>query len=362
MEDLHLNVQLLRARVPNLTIAARAAGLRPATVSNLCTGKIPVGRAEVRTLVQLAALAGCTLDELIIRGSTYGVIETGIKTIDLLSPLVRGGIAGLVSRPGVGQLATVAELLYRLRRIGYRTLYRRSEQQAAGLADVLDQADVVYDFPADAAAEIRTRAASREPIVLAADRELVSSGELQRLRELVAEEGLPPFTVLLFDASGEAADEELPFGPLDTYLKFDSDLAARRLYPPVDPVASTSVILEGAQLEPLHTAIQQRARKTLRRYREWRPLVEARGFDTLPEGERAAYTRGARLEAYLSQPYYIAEPYTGKPGAWLTLHETLEDVRRILEGDADDTAPEMIAFTGRLRLSKDEGGAENGSL
>lgn len=56
MEDLQLNVPLLRRRVPNLTVAAKAAGLRPATVSNLCTGKIPVGRAEVRTLVILASI------------------------------------------------------------------------------------------------------------------------------------------------------------------------------------------------------------------------------------------------------------------------------------------------------------------
>ena len=68
-EELQLNVPLLRRRVPNLTTAAREAGLRAATVSNLCTGKIPVGRAEVRTLVALANLAGCSLDELIIRGS-----------------------------------------------------------------------------------------------------------------------------------------------------------------------------------------------------------------------------------------------------------------------------------------------------
>src|SRR3954447_22344936 len=114
-DELLLNVPLLRRRVPNLTVAARSVGLRAATVSDLCTGKIPVGRAEVRTLVGLASLAGCSLDELILRGGMAGLIETGIKVIDLFRPLVRGGTAGCIARPGVGQMAVLAEVLRRLR-------------------------------------------------------------------------------------------------------------------------------------------------------------------------------------------------------------------------------------------------------
>ena len=90
MENIRLNVSLLRRRVPNLTSAARDVGLRPATVSNLCTGKIPVGRAEVRTMVALAELAQCSLDELILRGENVEMIETKIKTLDLFAPIVKG--------------------------------------------------------------------------------------------------------------------------------------------------------------------------------------------------------------------------------------------------------------------------------
>src|SRR5690348_1747389 len=108
-DSLRLNVALLKRRVPNLSAAARSIGLRPATVSDLCTGKIPVGRAEVRTLVGLSSLAGCSLDDLVLRGSTTGMLETGIKPLDLLAPLVRGGVAGLVARPNVGQLVLLAE-------------------------------------------------------------------------------------------------------------------------------------------------------------------------------------------------------------------------------------------------------------
>src|SRR5262245_22596357 len=109
-QQFRLNVALLRRRVPNLSATARSIGLRPATVSDLCTGKIPVGRAEVRTLVGLSALAGCSLDDLVLRGPSMGMLETGIKPLDLLAPLVRGGVAGLIARPNVGQLVLLAEL------------------------------------------------------------------------------------------------------------------------------------------------------------------------------------------------------------------------------------------------------------
>lgn len=122
-EELQLNVPLLRRRVPNLTTAAREAGLRAATVSNLCTGKIPVGRAEVRTLVALASLAGCSLDELIIRGSGVRMIETGVKALDLLAPVVRGGTVGFVARPNMGQLVMLAELMLRMKKRGFATVF-----------------------------------------------------------------------------------------------------------------------------------------------------------------------------------------------------------------------------------------------
>ena len=81
---LQLNVPLLRRRVPNLSAVARSVGLRPATVSDLCTGKIPISRAEVRTLVGLAALASCSLDDLVLRGGLTGMLETGADPADIV--------------------------------------------------------------------------------------------------------------------------------------------------------------------------------------------------------------------------------------------------------------------------------------
>ncbi|WP_240041343.1 hypothetical protein [Paenibacillus ginsengarvi] len=353
MDELQLNVPLLRRRVPNLTAAARAAGLRPATVSNLCTGKIPVGRAEVRTVAILAALAGCTLDELIIRGSAASVIETGIKTLDLFAPLVRGGTAGIVARPGMGQLVMLSELFRRFRRErGYATVLWRPRDDSPGIEDVLAESETVCLAQEEVYATVSALRDDRD-VLLGADRSVVLSGEMMALRERLQEAGSRPVTIVLVDTRGESMDEDVPYGPLDTMWRFDADMSARTMYPAVDPVASTSTILEGAQLEAAHLAIQQRARKLLRRYRELRSLVQARGEAKLPEAELATYRRGERLEAFLTQPFHVAEAYTKRPGEWTALADTLDGVRRIMDGAADGTDVRRLKYIGRLELEPD---------
>lgn len=346
-DDIQLNVSLLRRRVPNLTKAARSVGLRPATVSNLCTGKTPVGRAEVRTLVALASLAGCSLDELIIRGHGIGMIETGIKVLDLFAPLVRGGTVGFVARPRMGQLVLLAELFHRMKKREFTTIFLMPEEKTIGIEEVENEADVTCHSLDEAYQTIASYQDERD-ILLAADRMTVLSGDILTLREKVKESGSRPVTLALVDSRGDAVDEETPYGPLDTLWRFDIDLVTRALYPAVDPVFSTSTILEGAQLEATHLSIQQRARKLLRRYKELRSLVMAGGIEKLPDLDRITYHRGQRLEAFLSQPFYVAEDFTKKRGEWLTVQETLEDIRRILDGIADDKNIEELSFIGRL--------------
>lgn len=350
MEELHLNVSLLRAKIPNLTVAARSAGLRPATVSNLCTGKIPVGRAEVRTLAALASLAGCTMDELVIRGNPPSMLETGIKVLDLMAPLVKGGSIGLVARQNIGQLTLLSELFYRLNTLDYATVFWNPEAYTKGIDELLQEADAVGTTSVEIYERILQCAKSGE-VILGADRAMVLSGEMFDLEEKLKSSGIRPITKILVDVSGNAVDEELPFGPLDTFLRFDPELTTRGLFPAVDPVASTSVMLEGAQLEPPHLSIQQETRKLMRRYRDLRPLVLYRGEEKLPDSERILFKRGQRLEAYLSQPFFIAEPFTKKKAEWIPLRETLQDVRTILDGGADHVPVESIHFNGRLNVN-----------
>jgi F-type H+-transporting ATPase subunit beta len=348
MENLRLNVALLRRRVPNLTSAARSVGLRPATVSNLCTGKIPVGRSEVRTLVALASLAECSLDELIIRGEMVEMIETGIKTIDLFAPLAKGGTNGLVARPGMGQLVILAELFHRLKKVGYSTILLKPEGEHPELKDVLDDVEVVSQS-IEEVYEAIAQTSKNKDIVFAADRSHVVTGEIYRLQEKLQDVGIDSVTTFLVDLKGEVVDEDLPYGPLETLWQFDADLAARYKYPAVNPIYSTSSVLEGAHLDQVHLTVQQRAKKLLRRYRELRSLVNTNGVDKLPSSEIQTYKRGERLEAYLTQPFYVAEAFTGKKGESVNLQDTLNDVRKILDGSTDSNDVEQLNYIGRLQ-------------
>ncbi len=346
-EEIQLNVPFLRRRVPNLTTAARSVGLRPATVSNLCTGKIPIGRAEVRTLAILASLANCTMDELIIRGSGGGMLETGIKSLDLFAPLVRGGTIGLIARPGMGQLVLLQELMHRLKPLDIATVFWAPKKRDKAIEEVITEADVTCQTLDEVYNSVVSLREERD-VLLGADREVVISGEWFALQEKLKESGSRHVTLILVDTRGEAVDEESPYGPLDTLWRFDMDLIGRGYYPAIDPIYSTSVLSEGAYLDTAHITIQHKAKKLLRRYRELRSLVLARGIAKLPEAEASIYRTGERLEAFLTQPFFIAEPFTGRPGNWVPFMDTLDGVRRILEGAADKTEPAELTYIGRL--------------
>ncbi|MFG6119888.1 ATP synthase beta subunit C-terminal domain-containing protein [Thalassobacillus sp. B23F22_16] len=348
MEDLRLNVALLRRRVPNLTSAARSVGLRPATVSNLSTGKIPVGRAEVRTLVALASLAECSLDELIIRGEKVEMIETGIKALDLLAPLTKGGTIGLVARPGMGQLVILSEVFYRLRQQGHATVLWKPDDNQQGVNDILDAAETVVESIKEAYEHI-AQLGTQQQVLFAADRSHVLTGEIQELQERLLNIGMDSVTTFLVDLKGEAVDEDLPYGPLETLLQFDADLAARHMFPAINPVYSTSSVLEGAHLDQTHLTIQKRSQKLLRRYRELRSIVNVKGLDSLPATEKQTYKRGELLEAYLTQPFYVAEEFTGQKGETVSLKETLEDVRKILDGASDTKNVKELSYVGKMK-------------
>lgn len=347
MNNLKLNVPLLRKLVPNLTTAARSVGLRPATVSNLCTGKIPIGNAEVRTLVALAQLAGCSIDELLIYQDDTRMIETGIKIIDLLSPIVLGGVVGLVARLGSGQISMCAELCYRMNLSGCITILWKPNVDEMRINSIIS--NVRYTCSSlDEIYECLSALNNEQRVLIVADRAVVLSEELMTLHEYMENNNTLVITTVLIDVIGEAIDEDVPYGPLDALLKFDYTLSKRGIYPAIDPIYSSSTLVEDDILEKEHLSTQKQARKLLRRYRELNIIVSLKGEKTLKEMDMVAYARGKRLEAFLSQPLYTLEPVTHKKGEWLKIKETLEDVRSILDGAVDDLDPQLLSYIGRL--------------
>lgn len=345
MESIHLNVALLRRRVPNLTKAARSVGLRPATVSNLCTGKIALGRTEVRTLVALASLAECSVDELIIRGEKFEMIETGIKTIDLFAPLAKGGTAGLVARPGMGQLVVLAEIFRRLKKEGYYIVMLQPEGDHPEVSDITDDVDSIH-LTIDEAEKAVVQASKTHEVIFVSDRSHVQNGSIYQLQEKWA--GEASVTTFLVDLKGEAVDEDLPYGPLETLWQFDMDLSVRHMYPAIHPIYSTSSVLEGANLGQEHFSTQQKAQKVLRRYRELKSIVRASGVDHLSDADTQLFKRGEKLESYLTQPFFVAEAFTGVKGTHVPMKKMLTDVRKITDGGYDHKGVEEFAMVGSL--------------
>ena len=348
-DHLQLNVALLRRRVPNLTVAAKTAGLRPATVSNLCTGKVPVGRAEVRTLVTLANLANCTLDELIIQEKGGAdMLETGIKVIDLFAPMVKGGAIGFVARPGMGQLVVLGELFYRLKRKGFQTVFLLLDEKPEHIEDVLTEADFYSSNNQEVYSKV-IELLKDGNVLLGVDRKKFLTEEFYDMQQELDSNSPNSVTYAIVDTSGEAVDEDLPYGPLESLWKFDMDLAVRSFFPAIDPVTSTSTVLEGLHLEEDHLDLQQKARKILRRYKELRYLVNQFGKERLSDEDALLFSRGERLEAYLTQPFYVAEPFTKKQGESLTIKEILVYVRKIVEGSMLEKEVKDLMYIGKIK-------------
>jgi len=345
MDDIRLNVALLRRKVPNLTTAAKSIGIRPATVSNLCTGKIDLGKAEVRTLVGLATLANCSIDELIIRGEKMNMIETQIKTLDFFAPLVKGGTTGIVARPGMGQVVILAELMHRFKDSDYTTVFLLPKMNHPELEGTTELADIVTTTIEKTFSELTSQSGE---VIFITEKSYIVSGELLDLQEKLVANRVHNITTILVDLSGEVVDEEMPYGPLETLWQLDADLATRHQYPAIHPIYSTSSILEGIDLDQRHFNLRQRAQKLLRRYRELRSIVTVHGMEKIPASELQTYERGERLEAYFTQPFFVAESLTGQQGKVVSLSQTLQDVEHILDGKADRFSVEELRFSGSL--------------
>ncbi|RLQ96223.1 P-loop NTPase family protein [Falsibacillus albus] len=347
MNQLKLNVSLLRRKVPNLTSAAKTVGLRPATVSNLCTGKIPIERAEVRTLAALAELAKCSLDELLIKSKDGEMIETGIKIIDFFAPIVKGGNIGCVARPGMGQLVVLGEVLTRVDKKETCTIAYFQNENGPGIDDVLHAAEIICQTMDDVFQEAVSEGKKRD-IFLAMDRSVIESGEYFSLQEKLEEQNIQPVTFFLADPRGEAVDENEPYGPLESLWQFDAELISRRYYPAINPIYSTSTILEGSYVDQHHMILQQKAKKLLRRYRELRFLISANTNANLSQDDKEIFERGQRLEAYFTQAFYVAEEFTKIKGTNVHLKDVLYDVQRILNGDTDHAKVDKLMYIASL--------------
>jgi len=317
---------------------------------------------------------------------SVSVLETGIKVIDLLAPYSRGGKIGLFGGAGVGKTVLIQELIHNVatRHGGYSIFTgvgERSregndlwnEMNASGVAaktamvfgqmnetpgvrmrvglsgltmaeyfrdvahqDVLLFIDNIFRF-VQAGSEVSTLL-GRMPSAVGYQPTL--AGEMGDLQERIT--STKDGSITSVQAVYVPADDLTDPAPATTFTHLDSTtvlsrrVAEQGLYPAVDPLSSSSRILEPDIVGERHYEIARRVQEILQQYSELQDIIAILGMEELSEEDRRVVFRARKIQRFLSQPFHVAEKFTGIPGAYVPLEETLRGFRMIIDGEMDD--------------------------
>jgi F-type H+-transporting ATPase subunit beta len=321
------------------------------------------------------------------------LIETGLKAIDLLCPFVRGGKTGLFGGAGVGKTVLLMEFVDAIAvahegfavfaGVGERIREGHELWQQFAEAQLLDKTVMVFG-QMDSAPGVRLRVPhaalsvaehfrdqQKTDVILLVDNifRYVQAGmevstmlgrlpsrvgyqptlatELAEVEERIASTihgsitSVQAVYVPADDLNDPAAAAVVRH--LDSRVVLSRAMAAAGLYPAVDPLHSDSRLLDPALVGERHFRVAERTRQTLSRYKELRDVIAMLGFDELSPQDQRAVTRARRLERFLTQPFKIAETFTGHAGVRVPLSDTLDGCERILDGAAD-ALPEHALF------------------
>ncbi|MCH7702022.1 MAG: F0F1 ATP synthase subunit beta [Planctomycetes bacterium] len=344
-------------------------------------------------------------DEVIPKTEMF---ETGIKVIDLLCPLVRGGKAGLFGGAGVGKTVIIQELIARLARfhsgyscfagVGERTREGNDlwlEMQEAEFKDnegnvkkVLEHTAMVFgqmNEPPGA----RLRAAlsaltmaeyfrdesgtdtllfidnifrfsqagsevsallGRMPSAVGYQPTLgTEMGELQE-RITSTKRGAVTSVQAIYVPADDLTDPApaTTFTHLDAFIVLERSISEKGIYPAIDPLASSSRILDPQYVGERHYTVVQRVQSILQRYKDLQDIIAILGVDELSEEDKLAVARARKIERFLSQPFYLAEQFTGFPGNYTKLVDTIRSFEEICDGKWDELPEQAFMYVGAV--------------
>jgi F-type H+-transporting ATPase subunit beta len=331
------------------------------------------------------------------------LFETGIKVIDLLIPFVRGGKAGLFGGAGLGKTVILQELIARIARqhggysvfagVGERTREGNDlwlEMQEAKIGDtgrsVIDQTAMVFgqmNEPPGARLRVAlsaltmaewfrdstgtdtllfvdnifrfSQAGSEVSALLgrmpsAVGYQPTLSTELGALQERIASTNKGAITSVqaVYVPADDPTDPApaTAFGHLDAFIYLERRIAEKGLYPAVDPLASSSRVLDPQIVGDRHYTVARRVQKILQRYRELQDIIAILGIDELNEEDKLVVARARRIERFLSQPFFVAEAFTGKAGAYTPIPETIRSFEEICDGKWDHLPESAFMYVG----------------
>jgi F-type H+/Na+-transporting ATPase subunit beta len=324
------------------------------------------------------------------------MFETGIKVIDLLTPYVAGGKIGLFGGAGVGKTVLITEMINRVASqhggvsvfagVGERTREGtdlRIEMMESGVfekaalvfgqmdeppgvrlrvalsaltmaeyfrdvqnQDVLLFVDNIFRF-VQAGSEVSTLL-GRMPSAVGYQPTLAD--EMGQLQERITSTRGRSITSL--QAVYVPADDYTDPAPFTTFTHLDAttelsrQVAALGIYPAVDPLASTSTILTPEVVGERHYNVARRVQETLQRYKELQDIIAILGLDELSEEDRLTVNRARKIQRFLSQPFFVAEVFTGLKGEYVPTDETVESFANLLEGELDDIPEQAFLNVG----------------
>ena len=138
------------------------------------------------------------------------------------------------------------------------------------------------------------------------------------------------------------------FAHLDATTVLSRNLAAKGIYPAVDPLDSTSTMLQPGIVTEEHYGIAETVKETLQRYKELQDIIAILGIDELSEEDRLTVARARKVERFLSQPFFVAEIFTGSPGEYVSLEDTIKGFSMVLNGELDDLPEQAFYLVGNL--------------
>jgi len=326
------------------------------------------------------------------------VFETGIKVIDLLAPFIRGGKVGLFGGAGVGKTVLLMELIRNVAEesggasifagVGERTkegndFYKELQESgvlnkialvfgqmneppgarlrtpltALAMAeyfrdeeskDVLLFIDNIFRF-SQAGSEV-SALLGRVPSAVGYQPTLAS--EMGQLQERITSTNKGSITSV--QAIYVPADDITDPAPATTFSHIDSTIVLSRqiaelgIYPAVDPLASASSALDPKTVGEEHYKVARDVQKTLQRYAELQDIINILGIEELSEEDKLTVSRARKIQRFLSQPFFVAEVFTGRPGKFVKREDTIKDFRAILDGKYDDRPEDFFYLKGSL--------------
>ena len=324
--------------------------------------------------------------------------ETGIKVIDLLAPFKRGGKVGLFGGAGVGKTVLIQELIHNIAEehsglsvfagVGERTREGNDLYNEMKESGVLDKVALVYgqmNEPPGARMRVGLTAltmaeyfrdVNKQDVLLFIDNifRFVQAGsevsallgrmpsavgyqptlatEMGNLQERITSTKQGSITSV--QAVYVPADDLTDPAPATTFAHLDStvvlsrSLAAKGIYPAVDPLDSSSTILQADIVGEEHYNTARAVKQTLQRYKELQDIIAILGLDELSEEDKLVVARARRIERFLSQPFFVAEVFTGSPGKYVKLADTIKGFQRILSGELDNLPEQAFYLVGTI--------------